>query len=89
MLAAIGSPKARCASSFAEMGVNGCLPALRLLPTLAFPRAIPIAGEPADVNAAITEAHAAMRAADYPKLLFTAQPGAIITPAFAVEFVKG
>ncbi|WP_315836161.1 haloalkane dehalogenase [Bradyrhizobium prioriisuperbiae] len=58
------------------------------LPTLAFPRAIPIAGEPADVDAAITEAHAAMRAADYPKLLFTAKPGSIITPAFAAEFVK-
>jgi haloalkane dehalogenase len=58
-------------------------------PTLAFPRAIPIGGEPADVNAAITEAHAAMRAADYPKLLFTAKPGAVITPAFAAEFVKG
>jgi hypothetical protein len=30
-----------------------------------------------------------MRAADYPKLLFSAMPGAIITPAFAAEFVKG
>jgi haloalkane dehalogenase len=58
-------------------------------PTLAFPRAIPIGGEPADVHAAITEAHAAMRAADYPKLLFTAMPGAVTTPAFAAEFVKG
>jgi haloalkane dehalogenase len=58
-------------------------------PTLAFPRAIPIGGEPADVNAAITQAHAAMRAADYPKLLFTAKPGAVITPAFAAEFVRG
>lgn len=30
-----------------------------------------------------------MRAADYPKLVFTAKPGTVITPAFATEFVRG
>ena len=58
------------------------------IPILAFPRAIPIAGQPADVHEAITRAHSALRAADYPKLLITARPGAIITPAFAADFVK-
>ena len=30
-----------------------------------------------------------MRAANYPKLLFTAMPGAVTTPAFAAEFAGG
>jgi haloalkane dehalogenase len=55
-------------------------------PTLMLPRELPIAGEPADVNQALTAAHAALAASTYPKLLFAASPGALVTPAFADDF---
>jgi haloalkane dehalogenase len=55
-------------------------------PTWRFPNEIPIAGEPADVYATITEAHAALAASTYPKLLFAADPGALVSPAFAKDF---
>ena len=32
-------------------------------------------------------AHAALKASDYPKLLFTGEPGALVSPAFAKTFV--
>ncbi|MGY4628881.1 haloalkane dehalogenase [Bradyrhizobium sp. USDA 4486] len=55
-------------------------------PILAFPRELPIAGEPADVYATLQSAHAALAASSYPKLLFAAQPGALVAPEFAERF---
>lgn len=57
-------------------------------PSLMLPRELPIAGEPADVDRALTVAHAALAASTYPKLLFAATPGALVSPAFAAEFAK-
>lgn len=55
-------------------------------PTLMLPRELPIAGEPADVDQALTTAHAALAASTYPKLLFAGSPGALVSPAFAADF---
>jgi len=55
-------------------------------PILAFPRELPIAGEPADVYAMSERDRAALRASTYPKLLFSADPGALISPAVAKAF---
>jgi haloalkane dehalogenase len=52
-------------------------------PILRFPNELPIAGEPADVHAALTVAHAALAASRYPTLLFAATPGALVSPALA------
>jgi haloalkane dehalogenase len=52
-------------------------------PILALPRELPIAGEPADVYAMSECDHAALRASTYPKLLFSGDPGALISPAAA------
>jgi haloalkane dehalogenase len=52
-------------------------------PVLQFSRELPIAGEPADVHALIEAAHAALRASTYPKLLFYAEPGAVVSPETA------
>ena len=49
------------------------------LPTLVFPREIPIAGEPADVAAIVEQYGAWLARSTVPKLLITAEPGAIIT----------
>ena len=54
-------------------------------PTWRFPNELPIAGEPADVYATMERAHAALAASTYPKLLFAAEPGALVAPAFAQE----
>jgi haloalkane dehalogenase len=54
-------------------------------PTWRFPNELPIAGEPADVYAAMERAHSALAASTYPKLLFAAEPGALVPPAFAEE----
>jgi haloalkane dehalogenase len=54
-------------------------------PTWRFPNELPIAGEPADVYATMSHAHAALAASTYPKLLFAAEPGALVSPAFAEE----
>jgi haloalkane dehalogenase len=56
------------------------------LPTWWFPNELPIAGEPADVVATLGKAHAALAASTYPKLLFAADPGALVSPAFAEAF---
>ncbi len=56
------------------------------LPTWRFPNELPIAGEPADVYALLEQAHAALRASRFPKLLFAGDPGALISPAFAEQF---
>lgn len=50
-----------------------------------FPNELPIAGEPADVYALCERDQAALLASRYPKLLFSAEPGALISPAFAEE----
>jgi len=55
-------------------------------PILALPRELPIAGEPADVYAMSERDHAALRASTYPKLLFSGDPGALISPATAKAF---
>lgn len=55
-------------------------------PVLALPRELPIAGEPSDVHAMLETAHAALKTAQYPKLLFTGEPGALVSPAFGREF---
>ena len=55
-------------------------------PVLTFPRELPIAGEPADVYAALQSAHAALAASSYPKLLFAGEPGALVAPEFAERF---
>jgi haloalkane dehalogenase len=54
-------------------------------PTWRFPNEIPIAGEPADVVAMMSHAHTALAASTYPKLLFAAEPGALVAPSFAEE----
>jgi haloalkane dehalogenase len=55
-------------------------------PMLVLPRQLPIAGEPADVWQAIEQAHAALAASTYPKLLFVGEPGTLVSPAFARKF---
>jgi haloalkane dehalogenase len=54
-------------------------------PTWRFPNELPIAGEPPDVYATISHAHEALAASTYPKLLFSADPGALVAPAVAEE----
>jgi len=57
-------------------------------PTWRFPNELPIAGAPSDVYATLEEAHRALAASTYPKLLFAGNPGALISPAFAQDFAK-
>jgi haloalkane dehalogenase len=56
------------------------------VPTWRFPNELPIAGEPADVYALLQQAHRALQASEYPKLLFAGEPGALVSPAFAETF---
>jgi haloalkane dehalogenase len=58
-------------------------------PILALPRELPIAGEPADVYAMSERDHAALRASTYPKLLFSGDPGALISPSAAKACATG
>jgi haloalkane dehalogenase len=55
-------------------------------PTWRLPNELPIEGQPADVHALLTGAHAALAASRYPKLLFVGDPGALVSPAFAERF---
>jgi len=55
-------------------------------PILALPRELPIGGEPAVVYARLNAAHAALRRAGFPKLLFAGNPGALVSPQFAQAF---
>jgi len=48
-------------------------------PTLAWPREIPIAGQPADVVAISEHYREALTRSTLPKLLFTAEPGILVT----------
>lgn len=57
-------------------------------PTWRFPNELPIAGEPADVYSTLENAHRALAQSSYPKLLFTANPGALVSPAVAESFAK-
>lgn len=50
-------------------------------PTLAWPRQIPIGGEPADVTAIAADYAAWLGGTDLPKLFVNAEPGAILTGA--------
>jgi haloalkane dehalogenase len=56
--------------------------------TWRFPNEIPIAGEPADVTEMMERAHAALAQSTCPKLLFAADPGALVPPALAEEFAR-
>jgi haloalkane dehalogenase len=58
------------------------------IPTWRFPNELPIAGKPADVYSTIERAHAALSQSSYRKLLFTGDPGALVSPAFADRFAK-
>jgi haloalkane dehalogenase len=58
-------------------------------PTWRFPNELPIAGEPADVNSTLEKAHRALAHSSYPKLLFTGDPGVLVSPTFAQSFAKG
>jgi len=55
-------------------------------PVWRFPNELPIAGEPADVWAALERAHRALAASRYPKLLLVGDPGALVSPTFAGSF---
>jgi haloalkane dehalogenase len=57
-------------------------------PTWRFPNELPIEGVPADVYAMLETAHAALAVATYPKLLFAADPGALVPPALAEELSR-
>jgi haloalkane dehalogenase len=57
-------------------------------PTWRFPNELPIASQPADVVATVEKAHASLAASTYPKLLFAADPGAIVPPAMAEDFAQ-
>jgi haloalkane dehalogenase len=61
-------------------------PASRL-PTLVWPRQIPVEGEPADVTAIVESYREAMTKSPVPKLLIVGEPGAIIRGA-ALEFCR-
>jgi len=57
-------------------------------PTWRFPNELPIAGEPADVYATLEQAHAALAASTYPKLLFAGDPGALVPPSLAEDYAR-
>ena len=56
-------------------------------PTLAWPRQIPIAGEPADVVAIVSRYQEALTRSPWPKLLLTVEPGGLV-PAPLVAWCK-
>ena len=57
-------------------------------PTWRFPNELPIAGEPADVNSILEKAHRALEHSSYPKLLFTGNPGVLVSPTFTESFAQ-
>jgi haloalkane dehalogenase len=57
-------------------------------PILAFPRELPIDGQPPDVHAMSEHDHKALQGSTYPKLLFYGEPGALVSPGFAERFAK-
>lgn len=56
------------------------------VPVWRLPNELPICGSPADVTSVLQDAHAALQVSSYPKLLFSAEPGALVSPAFARAF---
>jgi haloalkane dehalogenase len=57
------------------------------LPTLIWPRELPIEGEPADVTAIVTQYGNWLAQSAIPKLFISAEPGALITGR-ALEFCR-
>jgi haloalkane dehalogenase len=57
-------------------------------PILEFPRQLPIAGEPREIYDVIEKDDAKLVSSEYPKLLFSGNPGALISPAFASAFAS-
>lgn len=57
-------------------------------PILKLPNELPIAGQPTSVHDAMTKAHEALAASRYPKLLFSVEPGALVSPAQADSFAS-
>jgi haloalkane dehalogenase len=57
-------------------------------PILVFPRELPIEGQPSDVHSMSEHDHRALQRSTYPKLLFYAEPGALVSPDFAERFAK-
>ena len=57
-------------------------------PMLAFPRQLPIAGEPADVVAAAEAYMDWLSRSPVPKLLFWGTPGVLVTPALAARYAQ-
>ena len=57
------------------------------LPLWRWPNEIPIGGEPADVHEIVTAYAAWLQESDLPKLMFHADPGAMIAPPM-VEMIK-
>jgi len=55
-------------------------------PIWMLPNELPIEGHPRDVHRMLSDAHAALAASRYPKLLFVGDPGALVSPAFATRF---
>lgn len=55
-------------------------------PIWMLPNELPIEGHPRDVHRMLSDAHAALAASRYPKLLFVGDPGALVSPAFAAQF---
>ena len=59
------------------------------VPTWRFPNEVPIAGQPADINLTMEQAHHALAESSYPKLLFAGNPGSFVSPSFGEAFGKG
>jgi haloalkane dehalogenase len=57
-------------------------------PIWQFANELPIAGEPADVDAVLRAAHERLAASRYPKLLFVGDPGALVSPAAAEDCAR-
>jgi haloalkane dehalogenase len=57
-------------------------------PVWRFPNELPIEGQPADVYAMLERDHATLVDSDYPKLLFYAEPGALISPEMAQDYAR-
>lgn len=55
-------------------------------PSWCWPNEIPIAGEPADVTAAVGDYNGWIQNSDLPKLLLHATPGAVITAPLVARF---
>lgn len=55
-------------------------------PIWVLPNELPIEGAPPDVHQILSDAHAALAASRYPKLLFVGDPGALVSPDFGTRF---